>query len=75
MMFLLIAGLLLWFWTLVSVLGNKEMKDADRIVWIIVLCTLNIPGMVLYWFLAPSAHPARSEKELKDYFNSRDDSP
>ena len=53
------------------------MKDVDKIVWTIVVCTLNVLGMVLYWFMAPKEpnSSARSEKELKDYFNSRADKP
>jgi Phospholipase_D-nuclease N-terminal len=72
-----IVGILLWLCTLVSLLGRQDMKDADKIVWTIVVCTLNILGMLLYWCMAPSQPPVkiRSEQELKDYFNSRSQEP
>lgn len=72
---------ILWVWTLISFLKRTDLSDTDRIVWTIVLCLLSILGMLLYWFLAPvepagpgePARPnrARTEQELKDYFNSR----
>jgi hypothetical protein len=75
LVFLVVAVFLLWLATLVSFLKRTDMKDVDRIVWAIVLCVLNVLGMLLYWFLAPvapgSRTGARSDKELKEYFNSR----
>lgn len=66
---LFILGFLIWLWVLVTVLKSTEMKDTDRIVWTVVLCTLNILGVILYWLFAPTPK-ARTEKELKDYFNN-----
>ncbi len=72
----LILGVALWLWTLISLLGREDMKDTDKIVWTIVVCTLNVVGMILYWLMAPSEpHKVRTEQELKDYFNSRDTEP
>jgi len=76
-LFLLVVAVvtfILWLRELVSLLKRQDMKDVDKIVWTIVLCTLNLLGLVIYWFLAPPKAKrsiARSEKELKDYFNSR----
>jgi len=69
-----LCGLIIWLITLVSVIRSRDMKDADRMIWVVVLCTLNVLGLLLYWILAPS-NQARSDKELKEYFNRRDDHP
>lgn len=60
----------LWVAVLVSHLRRKDCSDTDRIVWTIVLCTLNIVGVALYFFMGP-AGDARvlTEQELKDKFN------
>ena len=66
--------LLVWLLGLIELLKRQDMKDVDKIVWTVVLCTLNILGLLLYLFMAPSekgSRRVRSEKELKDYFNSR----
>jgi tetratricopeptide (TPR) repeat protein len=47
-------------------------RDTDKIIWTIVLCTLNILGVVLYWILAPAGRDrVLSEQELKDKFNKQ----
>ena len=72
LIFIAICGFLLWLLTLISHIRRDDLSDSDRIVWTIILCTLNILGMVLYWFLAPAGkYHAKSEAELKEYFNSR----
>ena len=73
---IIIVGLFLfiaWLWTLGSVICNQKMKGTDRIIWVIVLCVLNVLGLILYWILSPvpSRPLARTDQELKDYFNSR----
>jgi len=73
----LVSVILFWAWlsALVSVIRCQEMKDADRIIWVILLCVLNLLGLILYWFLDPvpkrTRSLARTDQELKDYFNSR----
>jgi hypothetical protein len=67
----LAVGFVLWLVTLVSHLRRTDLCDSDRIVWTVVLCTLNILGMILYWVLAPAGESrVKSEEELKEYFNS-----
>jgi hypothetical protein len=68
--FLFVVAFILWIVTLISHLKRRDITDTDRIIWTVVLCTLNILGMILYWFMAPSPK-VRSEKELKDYFNTQ----
>ena len=65
---LFILGGIVWLWALVTVIRDRRMSDTDRIVWTVVLCTLNILGVVLYFLLAPSPK-ARTDEELKDHFN------
>jgi Phospholipase_D-nuclease N-terminal len=69
---LALVGFVLWLVTLVSHLRRVDLSDSDRIVWTVVLCTLNVLGMILYWIYAPAgeARP-RTEKELQEHFNSR----
>ncbi|MEO6846412.1 MAG: PLDc N-terminal domain-containing protein [Chthoniobacterales bacterium] len=72
---------LIWLATLIKHIGRQDLKDTDKIVWTIILCTLNILGVILYWCMTPSSRPrrapkpgkhrARTEAELKEYFNSR----
>ncbi|MEO6847585.1 MAG: PLD nuclease N-terminal domain-containing protein [Chthoniobacterales bacterium] len=66
-----IIALSVWLWALISHLQRRDLSDCDKIVWTIVLCTLNIFGAILYLFMAPSGESkVRSEEELKEYFNS-----
>ena len=73
-----IAILLLWLIALIELLKRQDMKEVDKIVWTIVLCVLNVFGLLLYWFMAPREKGpvhVRTEKELKDHFNSRANKP
>jgi len=75
---LVIMGFLLWLGTLILFLRRTDMKLPDRVVWVVILCTLNFLGAVLYWFLAP-ANPNISDlgdapplaKDPDDFFNTR----
>jgi membrane protein implicated in regulation of membrane protease activity len=70
--FLVLAGFVLWLITLVYHIRRTDLSDSDRIVWTVVLCTLNILGVILYWVMAPAGESrVRTEKELKEHFNSR----
>lgn len=68
---------LIWLFELVSHLRRTDLSDTDRIVWTIVLCTLNILGVVLYQLYAPKDEAvakrrkslAEDEAELKERFN------
>jgi len=56
---------LVWIGVLVYHLRRTDLSDTDRIVWTVVLCTLNLLGVLLYAIIAP--HP-ESEAELKERF-------
>lgn len=71
---------LIWLFELITHLRRTDLSDTDRIVWTIVLCTLNILGVVLYRLYAPNARKediaakrrrylVESEAELKARFN------
>ena len=63
-------GFIIWILALVSHLRRTDYSDTDKIIWTIVLCTLNIFGVILYWFFAPPGNDrVLSEPELIDKFN------
>jgi len=63
-------GFIIWIIALISHLRRTDYSDTDKIIWTIVLCTLNILGVILYWLFAPSGQDqVLSEQELKDKFN------
>ena len=45
---LALAGVGVWFWSLIDVLNGEFEKDNDRIVWVIILLLLPFPGFLLY---------------------------
>lgn len=67
-----VVGFLFWLWVLVHHLRRKDCSDTDKIVWTVVLCTLNLLGAALYIILGPSngdEDRVLTEQELKDKFN------
>ena len=73
MSYFFIAVILLGIWlaALISLIRRTDIDDTDKIIWTIVLCTLNLLGVALYVIFAPSSTDNRvlSEQELKDKFN------
>jgi len=70
-----IVALICWILTLASHLKNTQMDAIERIVWTIVLCSLNIVGVFFYWWLvstdSDTTFGVKSDEELKEYFNSK----
>ena len=65
-------GFIVWIIALVSHLRRTDYSDTDKIIWTIVLCTLNILGVILYWIFAPDGQDrVLNEQELKDRFNNQ----
>ncbi len=67
---------IVWLWTLLAHLKSKDCDSTDKICWTIVLCVLNILGMILYFIGGPEGEEeededdeALSEAELKRAFN------
>lgn len=48
-----LAGFVFWFWMLIDLLKREFPKEREneKIVWLLVLLTLNLIGAVLYFFL------------------------
>jgi hypothetical protein len=59
-----------WLWTLLAHLSDKECEPTDKICWTIVLCILNVLGMILYMIGGPKGKDELlSEEALKQSFN------
>jgi len=65
----------LWICALVYHLRRVDLPDTERIVWTIVLCCLNVLGVVLYFCMvpAPPQEQPLSEADLKAKFNGDSD--
>jgi hypothetical protein len=66
------VAFVVWLGTLVSHLRSTHMNQADKICWTVVLCTLNLLGLAIYFFLAPKAPEnecLKSEAEIKEAAN------
>jgi len=66
-----ILSFLIWIAVLIYHIRRQDCSDTDRLLWVVVLCTLNILGAILYFFLAPPSEDCQilTEQELKDKFN------
>jgi hypothetical protein len=63
---------IIWIVALVSHLRRTDYSDTDKIIWTIVVCTLNVFGVILYWVFAPAGRDrVLSDKELKERFNNQ----
>ncbi len=73
-MILILAVQLVWLWSVVSVARTKTEDPYDRIVWLLVVLTLNIVGTILYLFFGADDREgegnASSEEELKRRMNA-----
>jgi hypothetical protein len=45
--------LIAWLLTLVTHLKSTHMDPTDKVCWTVVLCTLNLLGLVIYVLMAP----------------------
>lgn len=71
LLLVVIIPFVIWITALISHLRRTDCTDTDKIIWTVVLCTLNILGVILYWFIGPRGEDDRvlSEEELKGKFN------
>ncbi len=61
---------LAWLWCLISHLRNESLEPTDKICWTVVLCVLNVLGLVLFICVGPKdGRELESEGELKRAFN------
>lgn len=61
---------IVWLWALLTHLKSEEIKATDKICWTVVLCVLNVVGLLLYIFAGPKVKEEfSSEEELKQALN------
>jgi len=60
----LIVAECVWLYTLVRHLTASCMEPNDKICWTVVLCVLNLLGLILYWTFA-STETLRTEEDIK----------
>tara|TARA_R100000027_G_scaffold23393_1_gene16942 strand:+ start:1400 stop:1648 length:249 start_codon:yes stop_codon:yes gene_type:complete len=64
-----------WLWALIAHLTDSELESTDKICWTVVLCVLNVLGLLLYILIGPTKFKIEnteeylSEKGLKKAFN------
>jgi len=51
-----------WLWMLVDCLKRDFKRDADKIVWIIVLIFLHLLGAIVYYFVVKVAGKSPAKK-------------
>lgn len=67
---ILIIAQAAWLWCLLSHLKNKEIDPTDKICWTVVLCVLNVLGLLLFIVAGPKDKTEfESEDDLKRAFN------
>ncbi len=48
---LALAVFVFWIWMLVHAITNKGLRDAEKIIWVLVVIFLHFLGAVLYFLL------------------------
>jgi hypothetical protein len=67
---ILIVAQIAWLWCLLAHLRNKEIDPTDKICWTVVLCVLNVFGLILFILAGPEeTDELESEDDLKRAFN------
>ena len=67
---LIIAAECIWLGCLVSHLKNRNQDPTDKICWTIVLCVLNLLGLILFVLAGPEdEYEGATEEQLKKAFN------
>jgi hypothetical protein len=63
LIFILVSGVIsllcfvFWLWMLVHAIGNKNLTDGEKIVWVLVIIFLPFLGSVLYFFIGKPKGP------------------
>lgn len=50
---ILLIAELAWLYCLIAHLKTDDIDATEKICWTVVLCVLNVLGLVLYLFMAP----------------------
>ncbi len=40
-----------WIWMLIDAITNKELRDTDKIIWVLVVLFLHALGALIYFFV------------------------
>ena len=48
---LVLSAFIFWVWMLVHAITNRNLSDADRIIWIVVVLFLHFLGGLIYFFV------------------------
>jgi len=55
---LMVAASIFWIWMLVHAITNKQLSDADRIIWVLVVLFLHLLGALIYFFVGRTRQSA-----------------
>jgi hypothetical protein len=59
-----------WLWCLALHLQDEKINSTDKICWTIVLCLLNVIGLIMFILFGPKTKTEfKSEADLKRAFN------
>ena len=47
----IILGSILWLWSLIHCIGNRNLSDTNRVIGIVLIVTLGFIGSILYLML------------------------
>jgi|SRR5690606_17770835 len=66
LIFLVVLAVIAWLWSVVVVAREKTEDPFDRIVWLLIILSLNIVGTILYVFFSSTKKAAApDEADLK----------
>lgn len=54
-----LVGFALWLWSLIHCIKNRQLKDANRIIGIVLIVVLGLIGSLIYLFLPREAEAQR----------------
>ena len=57
---LVVVASIFWVWMLVHAIINKQLSDADRIIWVLVVLFLHLLGALIYFFVGRTRQSAIS---------------
>ena len=69
---IIVIAAVAWLAVLIAHLNSNDLDPTDKICWTVVLCTLNILGLILYFICAIKSREKislRSEDNIKKAAN------
>lgn len=46
-----LAGFAFWLWMLVHAITNKNLRDGEKIIWVLVIIFLPLIGSIIYFLI------------------------